>query len=450
ISYWKGHKSDLPRRLHSGSEASSLHSEDDHGDIYMLGRSGRESHSEPLFLIFALPMITIYWWLQHFYRRSSRELQRLDSITRAPVLSHFADTLSGLITVRAFGEENRFINELCEKVDTNTSAFLILQSGCRWLGVYLDAKKWFFPSIHWTERQLQLIGPNLPGLGCQYTNFPSEEEDFSAFEAVHRASLPSSRRNFLFKSREKHEEEDVRVSGDFLENDSEALIIRIDDRPGCSRASLWKSLTDKSGKSTLLMGIVRLSRVLQGSITINGININSIPLTSLRKFVLTIPQDAVLFSGTIRSNLDPDNAFSDMQIWNVLDKAGSSKMVQGFPDGLDTTVTENGDNFSLGQRQELNILKALLRRPRVVILDESTSALDPKREVTLHNTLLEAFEDSTLISVAHRLSNIVGYERVLVMGEGRILEDGNPKELLKKPMGFFSALWRAAGEKPVS
>ncbi|XP_040580074.1 ATP-binding cassette sub-family C member Sur [Lepeophtheirus salmonis] len=467
------------------------------------------SIQSPVFLIFALPMISIYWWLQHFYRRSSRELQRLDSITRAPVLSHFSDTLSGLITVRAFGEQTRFINELCEKVDTNTSAFLILQSGCRWLGVYLDAAgaifvflsilvNLFFPRkgrevtssasiglsvnysllvpiyLAWVVKFAANIENYMNAVErvLEYTHFPSEEEDFSEFQAVHASSMNSSRRSFLLRGRGKHDEieEDVRVSGDFLQNDSEGLIIRFNSvclapsfeyrrLPGIQQGfSLEIPYRQKvgicgrsgSGKSTLLMGIVRLSRVLQGSITINGININAIPLSRLRKFVITIPQDAVLFSGTIRSNLDPENDFSDELIWSTLDKADCGKTVRNFPDGLDTCVTENGDNFSLGQRQELNIVKALLRRPRVVILDESTSALDPNREVALHNTLLEAFEDSTLISVAHRLSNIVEYERVLVMGEGRILEDGNPKELLKKPMGFFSALWRAAGEKPLS
>ncbi|CAB4057871.1 ABCC9 [Lepeophtheirus salmonis] len=449
------------------------------------------SIQSPVFLIFALPMISIY------------------CITRAPVLSHFSDTLSGLITVRAFGEQTRFINELCEKVDTNTSAFLILQSGCRWLGVYLDAAgaifvflsilvNLFFPRkgrevtssasiglsvnysllvpiyLAWVVKFAANIENYMNAVErvLEYTHFPSEEEDFSEFQAVHASSMNSSRRSFLLRGRGKHDEieEDVRVSGDFLQNDSEGLIIRFNSvclapsfeyrrLPGIQQGfSLEIPYRQKvgicgrsgSGKSTLLMGIVRLSRVLQGSITINGININAIPLSRLRKFVITIPQDAVLFSGTIRSNLDPENDFSDELIWSTLDKADCGKTVRNFPDGLDTCVTENGDNFSLGQRQELNIVKALLRRPRVVILDESTSALDPNREVALHNTLLEAFEDSTLISVAHRLSNIVEYERVLVMGEGRILEDGNPKELLKKPMGFFSALWRAAGEKPLS
>lgn len=110
-------------------------------------------------------------------------------------------------------------------------------------------------------------------------------------------------------------------------------------------------------------------------------------------------------------------------------------------------MLENGDNFSHGRKQELSLARAVLVSPKIVLLDESTSALDPAKEMRMHRNLLKAFHGSTVISVAHRLSNIICYDRVLVMGDGRILEDGKPRELLKKPMGFFSALWRAAGEK---
>jgi len=204
-----------------------------------------------------------------------------------------------------------------------------------------------------------------------------------------------------------------------------------------------------SGKSSICMSLPRVTRIQSGKLTINGIEVEDMPLRNLRRYVWTVPQDVTLFSGTLRSNLDPEKRFQDSEIWVVLEKLGLANSIRNLDTGLDTEVIENGDNFSHGLKQELNLARAFLLRPPVLILDEATSALDPRREDAVHRALLETFAESTVISVAHRITNLIGYDRVLVIGDGRILEDGRPTELLKKPMGFFSALWRAAGEKPV-
>ena len=205
-----------------------------------------------------------------------------------------------------------------------------------------------------------------------------------------------------------------------------------------------------SGKSTLLMGLSRVAKLLYGRVTVGGVDVAALPVKDLRRAVWTVPQDVTLFSGTVRANLDPEGAFDDAQLWDALDTLGLRASVSSLDDGLDTEVAENGDNFSHGQKQELSLARAVLLRPPVVLLDESTSSLDPARENQLHRRLLRAFEHSTVISVAHRLSNLVSYDRILVMGNGRVLEDGKPKELLNKPMGFFMALWRNAGERNIT
>jgi len=153
------------------------------------------------------------------------------------------------------------------------------------------------------------------------------------------------------------------------------------------------------------------------------------------------------YSGTIRSNLDPEGEYADKAVWDALEQLNLRESVAAMPNGLDTEVAENGDNLPAGRRQELALVRAVLRGPPpVVLLDEATSSLDPSRETAAHKSLLEALSKSTVVAVAHRLAPTLYYERVVVVGEfGRILEDGPPRMLLRKPMGFFSALWRASG-----
>lgn len=428
------------------------------------------SIQSPIFIVFAVPMIAIYWWLQHYYRCTSRELQRLDSISRAPVLSHFSDTLGGLKTIRAFREQNRFINQLCEKIDANTTSFLILQSGCRWLGVSLDCTGavMVFVSIiinlfvsyqYPGERSSATIGLSMnysllvPIYLAWVVKFLADIENY--MNAVERI--------LEYTDLCVEEEFQTENCADQLSNDGTirfdnvGLTHSLDQRAIISSLNLEIPTKQKvgicgrsgAGKSTLVMSLSRVTNVLHGKITINDVDIANIPLKNLRRFIWTVPQDVTLFSGTLRSNLDPENQFSDAEIWQSLEHIGLKDMVQNLANGLDAEVIENGDNFSLGQKQELGLARAILLKPPILVLDEATSALDPAREIQLHKCLLKAFADSTIIAVAHRLANIVPYDRVLVMGDGRILEDGNPREMLKKPMGFFSSLWRAAGEKPL-
>ncbi len=440
----------------------------------------------PLFIVCAVPMLAVYWWLQHYYRCTSRELQRLESISRTPVLSHFSDTLGGLVTVRAFGEQQRFINELCEKVDKNTTAFLVLQSGCRWLGLTLDyaGATMVFASVminlvvcHWypgeqssasigLSMNYSLLVPiylawvikfladienymNAVERILEYRNLRSEF-DQEPYSNDNSTSSAEDQQQIKLLKTSKLSEGFIRFEAVSLSHtmDLKAVIqgLTIEIPPGqkvgiCGRSG--------SGKSTLLMGLSRVAKVLYGSITIDGQDIRDVDLRTLRRFVWSVPQDVTLFSGTIRTNLDPESLFSDEEIWQALEKIGLKELIVGMEGGLDAYVMENGDNFSHGQKQEMSLARAILLQPRIVILDESTSALDAATEVGLHKQLVTAFASSTLITVAHRLSNLISYDRVLVMGEGKVLEDGNPRDLLKKPMGFFSALWRAAGEKPL-
>jgi len=194
-----------------------------------------------------------------------------------------------------------------------------------------------------------------------------------------------------------------------------------------------------SGKSTLIMGLMRMAKKIQGRIYIDGIEISERPLTQLRQFISVIHQDTSLISGSLRFCLDPHQRFSDTQLWQMI----QMMELQGdLPAGLDTEVTDGGGNLTPTDRQLASIARCVLDQPRILVMDEATSCLDSNKEARVQKLVLELLHQTTIITVAHRLNNILEYDRVLVMGEGKILEDGSPKELLKKPMGFFSALFR--------
>ena len=395
--------------------------------------------ASPFFLFFAVPAVIVYWWLQHFYRCSSRELQRLDSLTRAPVLSHFSDTLSGLVTIRAFREQSRFINQLCEKIDTNTTAFLILQSGCRWLGVALDftgafvvfvsviVNMIFLPNFYPSDETLTAASI---GLSMNYSlmvpiylawvvKFLADIENYmNAVERIVEYSDLAAEGDSTNEGRlEPVNEEGAKEVIQQIDNqDKKAILFDCVGLAHSHSRAVIQGLTleilpgekvgicgrSGSGKSTLLMGLARIATVLHGNITIDNVDVQDIPLKVLRRVAWTVPQDIAFFSGTLRSNLDPEEKHSDSEIWKSLDLLNLKGTVSELKDGLDAEVVENGENFSLGQKQELSLASAVLRNPPIVILDEATSALDATREVNLHKLLLKALQGSTVISVAHR------------------------------------------------
>jgi len=415
----------------------------------------------PLFIVCALPIIGVYWWIQHFYRCSSRELQRLDSLSRAPVFSHFSDTLTGLVTIRSFRVQPKFVNELCEKIDANTAASLILQSGCRWLGLTLDVigSIIVFASVTiaviMTEYTTDPAAPASMGLLISYSllvpiylawvvKFVADIENY--MNAVERVLEYTGLENE--EDPKKYPETiDTYYEKGNISFENVYLGYYLDNRVVISGLHLQIPAKEKiaicgrsgSGKSTLIMGLMRMAKKIQGRITIDGIEITERPLSQLRKFICVIHQDVALISGTLRSNLDPMSQFTDHQLWSILEKLD---LKEATLQGLETEVIDSGVNFTPTDRQLISIARCVLNKPRVVVLDEATSAMDSKREKNIQQILLELLHQSTLITVAHRLTNILEYDRVLVIGEGKILEDGAPKELLKKPMGFFSALFR--------
>ncbi|KAM7300501.1 ATP-binding cassette sub-family C member 2 [Ixodes scapularis] len=195
-----------------------------------------------------------------------------------------------------------------------------------------------------------------------------------------------------------------------------------------------------AGKSSLVMALLRVLKSSQGSILIDGVDIARVPLQKLRTCVTVIPQDPSLVRGTLRENLDPTNSHTDKEIWAALEQAHLSDVVSRDPKQLLLDTGDGGSSFSVGERQLLCLARALLRRPRLLVLDEATSQMDGDTDQLIQATLREAFATCTQLTIAHRLHTIIDYDKILVMGDGRILEFGTVQELLSNPSSVFKQM----------
>jgi ATP-binding cassette subfamily C (CFTR/MRP) protein 1 len=195
-----------------------------------------------------------------------------------------------------------------------------------------------------------------------------------------------------------------------------------------------------------MMVLFRIIESSQGIITIDGIDISTIPLVTLRSNLAIIPQDPVLFTGNVRFQLDPFEQYSDERIWEVLEQVNLLEMVRNLPFGLNEQIAENGENLSQGQRQLLCIARALLRKAKILIVDEGTSAVDPFTDELIQKVLRkEATENgTTVLAIAHRLQTIIDFDRILVLGNGQLLEFDSPSVLLENPDSVFYSMLQEA------
>ena len=202
-----------------------------------------------------------------------------------------------------------------------------------------------------------------------------------------------------------------------------------------------------AGKSTLLLALFRILECQEGQVTIDSVDISAVGLKTLRSRLAIIPQDPVLFVGTVRSNLDPFGASEDHQLWETLERVHLKPFVQALPDRLDSEVVDNGENFSVGQRQLMCIARALLRNSKILVLDEATSSVDIETDNLVQQTIREAFSDCTVLTIAHRLNTIIDSDRIMVMDAGQLVEYDSPSVLLDNPSSFLSKLVDQTGKQ---
>lgn len=413
----------------------------------------------PIFLTAFLPLSYFYRLIQKYYLESSRELKRLESITKSPIFAQFSETLNGLTTIRSFKSENLFIESNNAKVDLNASAYYVLISSNRWLGMRLEfvgtsvvGLASFFAVI---ERNS--LGAGLAGLSISYalqttgilnwlvrafteveTQMVSMERmmQYTIIESEAPPIIPDNRPPPFWPSQGIIVFQNVKLR--YRQNLD--LVLK-----GISFSTLPKEKIGVvgrtgAGKSSLMLAIYRMIELTEGSILIDDIDISKIGLRDLRSKLSIIPQDPTLFTGTIRSNLDPFEEYTDSELWASLGAVHMKRTIEELPDKLESAVSEGGENLSVGQRQLLCLARALIRKSSILIMDEATAAVDFETDSLIQKTIREEFGNVTVLTIAHRINTIMDYNRVLVLDQGLIAEYDSPANLLKNPQGIFYSL----------
>lgn len=466
----------------------------------------------PGFLIAGFFITILYFLIGRFYISSSRDLKRLESIQRSPLYQQFGETMSGTTTIRAYGDERRFIRENLNKINTHSRPFIYLWAANRWLAFRVDvvgALVSFFAGA-FVVTSVGRIDAGAAGLAMTYA--VTFTENVLWFVR-------------LYSSNEQNMNSVERIK-EYLDVDQEAALIVDDNRPAANWPSkgsvefigyttryrsdfdpVLKNITFKilsgekvgvvgrtgAGKSSLALALFRALEAEQGKILIDDVDIGLIGLQDLRENIVMVPQDPTLFTGTIRTNLDPFGLFTDEEIFTALrgvqlingpsatnsrpetpvqtlrkngtdspankhSPASSTTAGASVTDtsalenknifrNLSSTVAESGSNLSQGQRQLLCLARALLKAPKVLLMDEATASIDYATDARIQDTIREI--KNTTVTIAHRLQTIIDYDKVLVLDKGEIVEFGDPFDLVNKQDGVFHGMCEMSGDLDV-
>ncbi|XP_061601976.1 canalicular multispecific organic anion transporter 1 [Cololabis saira] len=416
----------------------------------------------PFFTIIIIPLAVIYFFVQRFYVATSRQLRRLDSVSRSPIYSHFGETVSGLSVIRAYKHQDRFLNHNEKTIDENLKSVYPWIVSNRWLAIRLEflGNLVVFFSALFAVMSRDSIDSGLVGLSISYAlnvtqtlnwlvRMSSElETNIVAVERVSEYTELENEAKWITNSRPPEKWPEA--------GRLQFINYKVRYRPGldlvlqgisCDIASTEKiGIVGRTGagKSSLTNCLFRIIEAAEGQILIDNVDIATIGLHDLRNSLTIIPQDPVLFSGSLRMNLDPFDTFSDEDLWRVLELSHLKDYVTGLQEGLMHEVSEGGENLSVGQRQLLCLARALLRKSRILILDEATAAVDLETDDLIQNTIRKEFSHCTVLTIAHRLHSIMDSSRVMVLDAGKIVEFDSPSNLLEK-RGHFYAMAKDAG-----
>uniref|UniRef100_A0A673UDD6 Multidrug resistance-associated protein 1 n=1 Tax=Suricata suricatta TaxID=37032 RepID=A0A673UDD6_SURSU len=416
----------------------------------------------PIFVIVIIPLGIIYTSVQMFYVATSRQLKRLDSVTRSPIYSHFSETVSGLSIIRAFEHQQRFLKHNEEGIDTNQKCVYSWITSNRWLAIRLELVGnlvVFFASLMIVIYRATLSGDTVGFVLSNALNITQTlnwlvrmtSEIETNIVAVERINEYIKVENEAPWVTDKRPPPGWPSKGEIQFNNYEVryrpeldLILKgiTCDIRGMEKIGVVGRTG--AGKSSLTNGLFRILEAAGGQIIIDGVDIASIGLHDLREKLTIIPQDPILFSGSLRMNLDPFNNYSDEEIWMALELAHLKSFVAGLELGLSHQVTEAGDNLSIGQRQLLCLARALLRKSKILIMDEATAAVDIETDHLIQMTIQKEFSHCTTITIAHRLHTIMDSDRIMVLDDGKIVEFGTPDELLQN-CGPFYLMAKEAG-----
>ncbi|KAL7053956.1 hypothetical protein AAHC03_026665 [Spirometra sp. Aus1] len=419
-------------------------------------------------IIIPLIFLSIFYIaMQNVFVATSRQLKRIDSVSKSPIFSQFSETLLGVETIRAYGLCAMFVNVNAQRLDANNRAVYASGIANRWLAILLEtvgnvltglvalasvATKGrlsagfaglvvsyalnLTQTLNWLVRMTAELESNIVCIERikEYSELPLEAP--WEVEEKPAADWPQGGIEFVNYGTRYRPELDLVLRS-----------ITCSIRPGEKIGIVGRT---GSGKSSMVLGLFRVLEPANGQIFIDGVDISGLGLHDLRGRITLIPQDPVLFSGTLRFNLDPFNSYDDATVWEALQLANLKSFVEEFASdvGLDMPVSEGGGNLSQGQRQLICLARALLRRSHILILDDATAAVDPQTDQLIQTTVRREFASSTVLTIAHRLNTIMDYDRVMVLQNGCLVEMGPPQELMARPASIFRGLAQEANLLP--
>ncbi|XP_043748473.1 ATP-binding cassette sub-family C member 4-like [Cervus elaphus] len=416
----------------------------------------------PWIAIPVIPLGIIFFFLRRYFLETSRDVKRLESSTQSPVFSHLTSSLQGLWTIRAYKAEQRFQELFDSHQDLHSEAWFLLLSITRWFTLRLDVIYLIFVSLVDFGSLLlaQTLNVGQVGLILSYALnilvFPwcirlsvEVENMMISVERVIEYTELEQEAPWELKFRPPPDwpnEGMIALSNvNFKYSSDGPLVLKdltIDIKPGEKVGIVGRT---GAGKSSFIAALFRLSEP-EGRVWIDKILTTEIGLHDLREKMSIIPQDPIVFTGTMRINLDPFNKHTDEELWTVLEEVQLKEIIEELPDKMDTELVESGSNLSVGQKQLVCLARAILRKNQILIIDEATAHVDPSTDELIQKKIREKFAQCTVLTIAHRLSTIIDSDRIMVLDSGRLEEYGEPYVLLQNRDSLFYKMVQQLGK----
>eukprot|EP00029_Vermamoeba_vermiformis_P003040 TRINITY_DN133_c1_g2_i1.p1 TRINITY_DN133_c1_g2~~TRINITY_DN133_c1_g2_i1.p1 ORF type:complete len:1304 (-),score=377.00 TRINITY_DN133_c1_g2_i1:6-3917(-) len=422
-----------------------------------------------IYMIIVVVVVMVgYYFFNLYYRKTYIEIQRLEALSRAPIFSLLGETIRGATTIRAYKMQDVFKNVNKYSIDQNSRHRYAQKFILAWYGFRLDLIGngiiliLFILIVSLRVVQSSALG-SFAALALSSTSgFTALLSNLSVSAAETEARINSVERIREYDTLEQEAPaiipenrppKDWPATGEIVFKDT-SLRYRQGDLV-LKRLNLTVNGEEKvgivgrtgAGKSTLLQALFRIVELAEGSIEIDGVDISTIGLQDLRSKISIIPQDPVLFMGTVRYNIDPFGEHSDADLWEALAMVNLKNHIESLEGQLEHRVEENGSNFSVGQRQLICMARALLRKTKILVMDEATASVDLDTDMLIQSMVRKNFSDRTTLTIAHRLNTVMDSTKVLVLNRGELAEYDKPAVLLEDSKGIFSSMVDATGKE---
>ncbi|XP_078371200.1 ATP-binding cassette sub-family C member 4-like isoform X2 [Oculina patagonica] len=425
--------------------------------LFCIGAIVFPSILNPWVILPATPLMIIFILIGRYYLTTSRDLRRLEGINRSPVLSHFSDTLMGVVTIRAYKREDDFLKALYRYQDDHNRTWFSILSTMRWIGVRLDVICVFFVAFVVFLAIATKSGSGITALSLVYTlQLAVDTSQYGVRQCSEVENYMTSVERVITYAHIEQEpgyECHHQPPNGWPEHGRVQLknlgLVYYEGAPEILKnVSFTVDSHEKigivgrtgAGKSSLVSALFRMPQPT-GHVIIDGVDISDINIQSSRRAMSVITQNPVLFNGSLRLNLDPFEEYEDKELWDALEEASLKSTVKKLPQQLGEDIKESGANFSVGERQLLCLARALLKKDKIIVMDEATANVDYKTDQLIQETIRTKFQHCTVMTIAHRLNTIIDYDRVLVLENGQIVEYDKPERLLQNKGGQFSILY---------